>query len=412
MADTPSGDSGVSGGPNPRKGKSLADYAKQMGVEVDALKKALRKYGLEESELSNQQKRSLLSSAMSGGWSKDEWKGQYDRNIADSADWDWETIIEKFGYSLGLLKQYEADLRPIFKWVAAQLQKGESFENLQEEFNRRINRTAFGRRPSSEIIADKERYGAGRRDFRKVWDELTARVRRYAVGKYGEAFRTGLDEGVARQIALDLIYGKDGFLVGTGMDDDIDLALRPIYRQWQAEPVPGDVVDDGTDETESTGNTDYSGSAGAFRSQLMAWLSRNGVVMVNDRVEDYITRMIDGQITLDAVKQEIRDTVFTRQYGAYADLFAAGQDVADIAMDYRQTAAQLLERTVDDIDINDPLIRKAMQGTSADGKPAAMSLYDFEREVRSSDEWQKTDNAMTVYTGIGEDLLRTFGFRG
>ena len=380
------------------EGKSLADYAKRMGVEVDELKRAMKKYGLDDSDLKAPQKRAVLADAIENKWSQDQFQGVYDRAVPDSADFSWEQILDKYGYSLGVLKEFGKDLKPIFRWLAGQLQKGETIENLQPEFEKRLNATKFGNRTDTEIQADLARYGASKKDFRDNLKDLTKEIRRIAKIKYGDSIIDNLDEGVTRQVAMDLIYNKDGFLSGSFSPDDILEALRPYQKKNLND--------------EQSGSDDLTGEWGSNRAALLTWLSRNGVTLTDNRLNGYLTQLDNETMDLNTIKQDIRNTKFTRMYSAYADLFAQGQDIADVAMDYREVAARLLEKPMEQIGVDDLMVQQAMTNKGPDGKPAPMAMYEFEEKVRASPEWDKTNNAMKAYTNIGETILRNFGFRG
>lgn len=377
--------------------KKLADYAKSMGVEVEDLKKALGKYGLDESDLVNDQKRRVLMHAMENGWARDEFKAQYDMNVRDSSDWDWKEITSQYGFSLGVLKKYQGKLEPIFKWYAKQLQKGEDPDNLRLEFFDRIDQAKIWDN-TIEMEADLKRFGAQKKDFVDNRRKLTQKIREIAKKIYGEGVLDQLDEGVATEIALDLIYKHEGFVQGGFDPSIIQEALRPYAnKDWEQDGEAGDIV---------------GGEAGLAKTDLLAWLSANGIVADKARVNGFIDKMISGEITLDEVKQDFRDNEFTRQYQAYADLFARGQDVSSIAMDFRTKMATMLERSVDAISIDDQYVQEALKYKNADGKPSPMAMYEFEQKIRKTPEWDKTDQAMSAYTDIGETILRNFGFRG
>lgn len=393
------------------KAKSLKDYADRMDLTVEQLKNGMQKYGMTEADLRSVQKRQVLAQAIEAKWSRDEFKGNYDRMVPESQDYSFETIVNKYGYSLGVLKEFKKDLNPIFKWLAGQLQKGETLENLQAEFERRLNETNFGNRPSSELQADIARYGLQRQDFKKTLGELRRRIREVAAQSFGESIIDDIDEGVTQQIALELIYQEDGFLNGN-FDSFNAAAIKRRLKQYQVQnttnPQPGE---DGTQQ-QAAGNTDLTGAWGSNRAALAQWLSRNGVVLDESRMSEYLWALDNETMDLNTIKQDVRNRDFTTRYAAYADLFKQGTDVSDVAMNFRQSAANLLERSIEDISIDDPMVQRALQYKGQDGKPSTMSLYEFEREVRKSPEWDKTDNAMRTYTDIGETILRNFGFRG
>ena len=386
---------------------TLAKWAKSMGVEKDELKRAMSKYGMDDDDMVNSDKRNLLAKAIENKWSQDEWKGQYkaySQATGGSADWDWERILSEYKFSLGVLKEYGKELKPIFKWLAGELQKGETIQNLQEEFDKRLAATEFGKRPPSEIAADMKRYGAEKVDFRKNLTNLSREIRRVARATYGDQMLDQLDEGEARKLAMALVYEDSAFLGGQFDESVISRRLRPFFKKDMREDR--DAEDAGTEV-----DTVYGGKAGEYRRQLNAWLSANGVVMTAKRVDAYVDSLVAGEWGLEQVKQEVRNRDFTRQYAAYADLFKQGTDVEDIAMDFRARAAQLLEQNVEAITMDNPLVKKAM-GYTLEGKPAAMPMYEFEKQVRQTAEWDKTDQAMEAYTGLGETILRNFGFRG
>lgn len=393
-------------GGNDRKGKSLEDYAKMMGVKESELRDALRKFGLDKEDLVNQQKRGVLADAIEQKWSKDRFKANYDARVAESADFDWQEIVSQYGYSLGVLREYKDQLKPIFQWLAKKLQKGESIENLRAEFNERVGRTEFGRRTSDEINADLMRYDKQKKeDWRKVVGDLAKEVRRVAQGKYGDSILRVLEGSKGRDLAIQLIYDDNAFLNGNFDSEKILRAVEPLWRNNSSDTQPDS-------QPGAQPGTVTGGDAGNYETQLNTWLSRNGVSMDSLVLKDYLDKLLNKNWTMEQVKQDIRNTKFTRLYSGYEKFFAQGQDVSDIALDFRQAAAGLLEQSIDSIGIDNLLVQKALQHKGADGKPAPMALYEFEREVRRSPEWDKTDNAMRTYTDIGETILRNFGFRG
>ena len=391
----------------------FAKWAKGMGVEKDELKRAMSKYGMDEDDMVNADKRNLLAKAIDNNWTRDEWKGQYksySQATGGSADWDWNRILTEYKFSLGVLKEYGKELKPIFKWLASELQKGETIQNLQEEFDKRLAQTNFGKRPPSEIAADLKRYGAEKVDFRKNLTNLSREIRRVARETYGDQMLDQLDEGEARKLAMALVYEDSSFLGGQFDESEITRRLRPFFKKDQQEDREAVVVDDPVDTVAGVEPV-LGGKAGEYRRQLNAWLSANDVVITGKRVDDYVDKMVAGEWGMDQVKQEVRNRDFSRLYQAYSNLFQQGADVEDIAMDFRARAAQMLETNVEAIGMSNPLVKAAM-GHTVEGKPAALPMYEFEEQVRKSAEWDKTDNAMEAYTGLGETILRNFGFRG
>ena len=153
------------------------------------------------------------------------------------------------------------------------------------------------------------------------------------------------------------------------------------------------------------------GSARTTQNNIKSWAMRNGLQLDNNMVNEYTRNIISGDTTEADVLQDLRNTYLVGAFPAWADRIQAGMDPADIAAPYKQRMARMLEMGEDEIDLNDSLLQKAMQGVGADGKPSVTPLYAFDREIREDPRWPQTDNAYETYTRVGTDLLRMLGFR-
>lgn len=157
---------------------------------------------------------------------------------------------------------------------------------------------------------------------------------------------------------------------------------------------------------------DLKGNAGSFQSNLQEWAARNGMDIPAETLNRMITSGAFGKQTLDDMKAELRKTYLAGANPAWADKIAAGADPYDISAPYRSRVATLLERgDADSVTMNDPLIQRAMQYTDSNGKPGVLPLYEFDKMIRSTDDWKKTDNAYATYSGVADNILKMFGFR-
>lgn len=151
------------------------------------------------------------------------------------------------------------------------------------------------------------------------------------------------------------------------------------------------------------------GAAGNVEMELSNWARRNGLELSREAIARYVRDVTVGRQTLDSVQDDIRRTYLAGMFPAWSDRINQGFDPSVLFEPYRNAAARLLE--VDEIDLNDPLLKRATQHLGDDGKPIQMPLYQFEEQVRRDSRWQYTDNAYSTYTDVGTDLLRMFGFR-
>lgn len=153
------------------------------------------------------------------------------------------------------------------------------------------------------------------------------------------------------------------------------------------------------------------GSARVTQNNIKSWAMRNGLQLADNMVNEYTRNILAGNTTEADVLQDLRNTYLVGSFPAWSDRIKSGVDPADIAAPYKQRMARLLEVGEDDIDLNDQLLQKAMQGVGADGKASITPLYSFDREIRKDDRWQYTDNAMDTYAKVGTKLLSMFGLR-
>lgn len=381
-----------------RKWDVNADGVPDVLDDADTRKKLLRKYGYTEADLQNKAARDLFYEAVRKEYSRKEAREARDAVYVNDRATIRE-IVDKSGFTMELIRAYP-ELRDVFRRLSDMLARGKvTEENLFAKFEELIEKTQFGKRTNSEIQADLDRYTEnGENNWKQRVERVATRILEFYTAEAGGA----LDQAVADEIAIELIYAGEE-------SDQMSLARR--VRRWitdNRQPVDEEPTDGATPADDYVGG----GERGRLRIGLANWFSANGLIVSADQVEKYIDQIQSGAATMDELKQWYRDNRLAVTYSGYADDFARGMDASEIALDYRSTMASLLERSVEDIDFDDPLVQRAMQRRGEDGKPLPMTRYEFEQEVRGTDEWQRTDNAMTTYTNIGEDLLRTFGFRG
>lgn len=350
----------------------------------------LKKYGYTEADLRLKNKRDLFYAAVRRDLSRGEAKKAYNEvYVNDEAT--VREIIDQAGFTMQLLREYP-ELRLLFQRLSDMLARGAITEaNLYPKFKELLAKTEFAKRPSSEVSADLERYGKETRfDFQQNVARTITQLQEYLTAEIGD----GIDQAEAEKLAIQLIYAGDTSAP----------ALKRLADKW--------ITDNKTMLGEDGNVIDLGGNRGNDQDTLMRWFSANGLVVTGSELSTWLDKLANGSTSVDQIKQYYRDKKFSLDYAGFADEFAQGFDVADIAMNYRQIMAGLLEKNVEDIDFNDPMVQRAMQHRDESGKPKPLARYDFERMVRESPDWDKTTNAMSSYVDIGESILRSFGFRG
>ena len=186
-----------------------------------------------------------------------------------------------------------------------------------------------------------------------------------------------------------------------------DLALQARLSGWDRDQTRRSL--EPFLQTTLSGESDLMGTAGDTETQLLNWVRSNGMELSREDLKNYISNITLGRQTLADAQQDIRQTYLAGMYPAWADRIKAGDDPNNIFAPYRNSARNLLE--LDDIDLNDPIMKRAAQYVGPDGKPGQLPLYEFEQEIRKDPRWQYTDNAYSTYTNVGTQLLQMFGLR-
>ncbi len=148
-----------------------------------------------------------------------------------------------------------------------------------------------------------------------------------------------------------------------------------------------------------------AGNLQALRQQAAAY----GVQPSENWFGDVLGRIAVGNNTIEGGIESLKNSAKQR-YAHYAQDIDAGRTIDDIADNYRQSMARVLEINPNSIDVFDSQIQTALQGSlSSDGKRSAMTIGDFERRLRSDNRWQYTDNAREQIVGGTASLLKSFG---
>lgn len=119
-----------------------------------------------------------------------------------------------------------------------------------------------------------------------------------------------------------------------------------------------------------------------------------------------------GTGDLSGFEQEMRNYAKAK-YAPFADRIDAGATVRDIAQPYVDAYSQILEVNPQDVDLNDNLMQKWLQGTSEAGKPpVAVPVWQAAQDLRKDPRWQYTHNAWQSAATAVNSIGRAFGMIG
>lgn len=115
-----------------------------------------------------------------------------------------------------------------------------------------------------------------------------------------------------------------------------------------------------------------------------------------------------GRTTTEDIEDEVRNLAASA-FPGYSDQIKAGISVDSLASAYKGAIASVLEKDADSVTFEDPRLRAALQYVGPDGKPAVKPLWQFERELRMTPEWELTDNARTTVDNLTYKALSDMG---
>lgn len=124
-----------------------------------------------------------------------------------------------------------------------------------------------------------------------------------------------------------------------------------------------------------------------------------------DTVTNWVKRVEAGE-DIDIFKNLIRKTAATGLPDNLVKLVDSGVDLDAIYAPYKRTMASILEIPENSISLDDATLRRAI------GPDKAMTLFDFQKQLRKDARWQYTDQAREEVSTAALKILRDFGFQG
>lgn len=182
-------------------------------------------------------------------------------------------------------------------------------------------------------------------------------------------------------------------------------------------------------ELQYAGPGSAQGQAGSFDSQIRQTANDYGMTVSDGTVGQWVKALEQGSWTMDNVTSQLKDWAMSKYPGLNQQL-SQGMTVRQAADPYVQSYSQILEVAPGAVQLTDPLIQKALQGSSPQGQPKSgstglsgasngpsssappagpQSLYDFENTLRQDPRWLQTQNAHQQMTNAGMGILKDWG---
>jgi hypothetical protein len=129
----------------------------------------------------------------------------------------------------------------------------------------------------------------------------------------------------------------------------------------------------------------------------------------NSAPQSSIESVLTGGITTADFQRQQRE-IAKKRYGHLSDLIDQGVTLEDLAGNYKQTAAKLLEVDPNTIDMSTADYEVALT-FGEEGKKRAMTTGEWEKLLRTDSRygWEKTENAKTEARSLANNLAQAFG---
>ena len=129
----------------------------------------------------------------------------------------------------------------------------------------------------------------------------------------------------------------------------------------------------------------------------------------NEAPQSTIESILIGGITVDDFQRQQR-VMAKQRYGHLSELIDQGVTLEDLASNYRQSAAKLLEIDPNQIDMSQGEYEVALS-FGEEGKKRAMTTGEWEKLLRTDARygWEKTENAKSEARSLASNIAEAFG---
>lgn len=152
------------------------------------------------------------------------------------------------------------------------------------------------------------------------------------------------------------------------------------------------------------------GEAGQYENSIKSYAASQGVTLDDQSIKNQAALIGRKLATEEDYKNQIMQQAAST-FPAYTEQLKAGQTMQDIANPYIQIMAQQLEVNPSSIKLTDPLIKSALNGVDAKGKPTGMDQTTFMQRVRNDPRWTQTSGAQNDVMSVGLNVLKSMGLR-
>jgi hypothetical protein len=137
---------------------------------------------------------------------------------------------------------------------------------------------------------------------------------------------------------------------------------------------------------------------------------RYGLKLPESTKQRYLNGLIDGTLSDQEIENSMRADAMNL-YPALRSQLEMGRSVEDSTAPYRQVASQVLNIDPSTVDFTDGTKwgKLLSYQDPNNGETRMMNVNEWTRFLRSTPEWQDTDDAKQTYRSLASTMLRAFG---
>jgi archaellum component FlaC len=178
---------------------------------------------------------------------------------------------------------------------------------------------------------------------------------------------------------------------------DDDTLTREVYKEAFRKNADGSYVHS-------------QAQARAIKSNDYLSIQNIGRAFFNQLTDDTVQRVLIGELNPVDVTRQQRELA-KGKYGHLADLLEQGLSMEEITNSYRDQAARLLERDVNDVNMGDATYQAAYDFVDESGQKRLMTTGEWARKLRTDTQygWDKTENAKREAQQLSSSIIQAFG---
>lgn len=230
---------------------------------------------------------------------------------------------------------------------------------------------------------------AAQRDW-EIWWESTSELDR--------------NERIQRQEAN---IAKEASRLGVELSDTLlyNIATESLIFAYESDEITGRLL-------ESAGllGEIQPGNITANQTRVRQMASDYFIELDEGTITSYATKLIDGSITEDTIKEHLIDMAKQRfPTGQIPTLLDEGTTLAEYFAPHRTRIANALGRTLDDVDLTSQEFLPVLSIRDESGQVAPMTLGQVDRFTRTLDEYWQTRQGREEQASYGRELLKALG---